>query len=92
MTEYKPMPSNINWGVLIPLLRNTYRYGDGGLPAASGIGKGVLVDCTKNGVHSFDNGVTLWNLAVDRLSIEELDRCCDARVSPASPMRSQSTA
>ena len=75
MTDYKPMPRRINWALLIELLRGTYSHGDGGLPEDSGIDPGVITDGMRNGVHSWQNGVTLWNLAVERLDSSQLQRC-----------------
>lgn len=75
MSNYSSMPQNIDWGLLITLLRGTYKHGDGGLPAESGIDPGVLADGVKNGVHSLDNGIKLWNLAILRLADMEIHRC-----------------
>lgn len=74
-SQFAPMPKRVDWPLLITLLRNTYTHGDGGLSAESGIDAHLLSYSAKKGVHSWSNGVTLWNLAVNRLSGDELQRC-----------------
>lgn len=74
MTEYAPVP-NLDWAKLIRLLRATYAHGDGGLSVDSGIDEAVLSRCARRGVHSLDNGVDLWNLAIKRLKFSEIKGC-----------------
>lgn len=75
MSKYQPIPSEIDWALLINLLRNTYQFGDGGLPADSGIYPHVLSNNARHGVKSAKNAITLWNLAIERLSENDIGRC-----------------
>ena len=54
------------------MLRGTYTHGDGGLPKESGIDAGVITDGYLNGVHSLYNGITLWNLAVEKIEAGQI--------------------
>lgn len=88
MNHYAPIPENVNFKLLIELLRDSYEHGDGGLPAHSAIDKVSISRFHKaDDIYARANFATIWNIAVRRLSCEQIRRCDLDVQEPIGDMR-----